>query len=462
MARFLAGEKRHSTKLWLVVIALTVITLLVGSWFISPPPPHKIVLATGQKGGAYYAFGTEYEKRLSPMGLEVQVVATNGSVDNLERLLRREADVAFVQGGTYPLVKDQDPQGVLRGLAAVYLEPLWVFYRGKQPVEDLSAFRGKAISVGPRESGTEAVSRCLLQAHGLADGSARLVNLSTGDAVERLRRKDGDLDVAMFVSSYQAPAIKELLQQDDVQLLSFRRDVAYARQFPYLTPVKLAEGVLDLQHNIPREEKTLLAPAALLVCREDLHPQVVDQVLKAATAVHGKGSLMDPPGKYPSLEGLDLPVHETADTYMKSGESFLSRLLPYWAVRWVLRLKLLLLPLVAVWVPFLKVLPMIYSWRANRLLHRHYAALREVESGIAQADDPADLRQRLQALERLRADMEELARKLPAAQQRDLYQWRLHVSLVRTEALDRLQRLEGPGATNGEPEVVAEGKLPGG
>ena len=171
---------------------------------------------------------------------------------------------------------------------------------------------------------------------------------------------------------------------------------------------------------------------------------------------------MDPPGKYPSLEGLDLPVHETADTYMKSGESFLSRLLPYWALRWVLRLQLLLLPLLAVWVPFLKVLPMIYTWRANRLLHRHYAALREVESEIAQADDPARLRERLQTLERLRSDMEALARKVPAAQQRDLYQWRLHVSLVRTEALDRLGRLEAKGGTNGEAVAVTQGKGAGG
>ena len=283
MALSFFQDRHRSTKLWLVVIALTVITVLISTWFVSPPPPHKIVLATGQPDGAYYAFGKEYEKHLNPMGLEVKVAATNGSIENLQRLLRREADVAFVQGGTYPLVKDQDPQGVLRGLAAVYLEPLWVFYRDRKPdekpAEDLSAFRGRTISIGPQGSGTEAVSRTLLEAHGLTDGAARLVNLTTAEAVDRLQKKDGDLDVAMFVSSYQAPAIKQLLQQEDVHLLSFRRDIAYARQFPSLTPVKLAEGVLDLQHDVPREEKTLLAPAALLVCRADLHPQVVDQVL---------------------------------------------------------------------------------------------------------------------------------------------------------------------------------------
>jgi hypothetical protein len=211
--------------------------------------------------------------------------------------------------------------------------------------------------------------------------------------------------------------------------------------------------VLDLEHNVPREDKTLLAPAALLVCRPDLHPQVVDQLLKTATAVHGKGSLMDPPGKYPSREGIDadMPLHEAAETYFTSGESFVSRVLPYWAARWVQRLKLLLLPLLAVWLPFLKVLPMIYSWRANRLLHRHYAALREAESVIAQTHEPAALRERLKSLEELRSAMEALSRKVPAALQRDLYHWRLHVSLVRTEALDRLRRLEGKDGEGGEP-----------
>jgi TRAP transporter TAXI family solute receptor len=444
MTRSPWGEKRRSTRVWLIVIALTAVTLLVGTWFISPPPPRRIVLATGQPDGAYYDFGRQYARRLGPLGLGVDVLETNGSIDNLEHLLHHQADVAFVQSGTYPLVAEQDTGKVLRGVAALYLEPLWVFYRGKAAVAGPADFRGRTISVGPSQSGTEAVSRSLLEAHGITPASARLLNLPTAEAVDRLKRPDGDLDVALLVASYQAPAIKDLLRQEDVRLLSFRRDIACTRQFPYLTPVKLAEGVLDLEHNIPAEDKTLLAPAALMVCRADLHPQVVDQLLKTATAIHGKGSLMDPPGKYPSHEGIDpdLPLHEEAETYLTSGESFLSRLLPYWAARWAQRGKLLLLPLLAVWLPFLKVLPMIYSWRVNRLLHRHYAALREVESAIAQTKEPAELKERLAYLEQLRGEMETLSRKVPAALQRDLYNWRLHVSLVRTEALDRLRQLE--------------------
>jgi hypothetical protein len=90
----------------------------------------------------------------------------------------------------------------------------------------------------------------------------------------------------------------------------------------------------------------------------------------------------------------------------------------------------------------LKILPMIYNYRVNRLLKRHYAALRTMESAIGQAGTPEELRDRLHALERLRADMETLSRKVPGHLQRDVYHWRLHVAVVRTEALERLAALE--------------------
>jgi hypothetical protein len=170
---------------------------------------------------------------------------------------------------------------------------------------------------------------------------------------------------------------------------------------------------------------------------------VVEQVLKAANNIHSSGSLIDPPNRYPTLEGVDIRIHESSETYMKSGESFLSRLLPYWGVRLVLQMRILILPLLAIWIPFLKIVPMIYNYRVNGLLKRHYAALREAESAIAHAETAEQLRQRLEVLEHLRSDMETLSRKVPAHLQRDVYHWRLHVSLVRAEALDRLRRMEG-------------------
>ena len=152
--------------------------------------------------------------------------------------------------------------------------------------------------------------------------------------------------------------------------------------------------------------------------------------------------LLDWPKTLPTLDSLDLPPHEAAETYMKSGESFLSRVLPYWAMRLVVQLKIFLLPLILVWVPAFKLVPLLYQMRINMLLKRHYTELREVETTLLQATTPEELRQRLQALDALRKNMERVSRKVPGLYQRDVYHWRQHVALVRSEGLERLERLE--------------------
>src|SRR5262249_39883522 len=194
--------------------------------------------------------------------------------------------------------------------------------------------------------------------------------------------------------SYRDPSVLELLRRPDVQLLSFRREIAHTRTFAALQPLKLPEGVIDLRHNVPSEDKTLLAAAALLVSRDDLHPRVVEQLLKVAHTVHRSGSLLDPPLRFPTLEGVDLPPHEAAEVYLTQGESFLSRTLPYPMLRWALILRLLVLPLI-VWLPFVRLLPEVTKWKVDRRFARLYATLQSIEHGVLTAESPEELREQI-------------------------------------------------------------------
>jgi len=439
------SEHRRRIALWLILAVLTLVLVVLAGHYLEPSPPKKIVLAAGQVGGGYYTFGREYQKRLERLGLRVEVEETTGSVDNLHRLVDGRADVAFVQGGTAPLVPD--PGETLRGLAALYVEPLWVFYRGRLASESLAALRGRRISMGPRESGTEAITKTLLAEHGFDLGSPLLVNLTTREAYRQLL--DGELGAAFLVTSYRDPAVVNLLLQPDVRLLSFPRDVVYTRKYHYLTAIKLNQGLLDLKDDIPRKDKTLLAPTAMLVARADLHPWVVEQILKVARAIHSPGSLLDPPLRFPSLEGVDLPVHETAETFLTSGESFLSSLLPYWALRRASQLRLLILPLLAVWLPFMRVLPVISMWRAGRWMKQYYASLNRVEGVLARAESPVELRVGLQTLEKLRSDVDSALRTLSGQRLRDASHCRLQLSLLQHQSLERLRRVEGDAGDPG-------------
>jgi hypothetical protein len=129
-----------------------------------------------------------------------------------------------------------------------------------------------------------------------------------------------------------------------------------------------------------------------------------------------------------------MPVHVSAERFMRTGESFLSRHLSYQGMRLFWQAQLLLLPALALLVPFWKTLPLLYTFRINQILRQHYIALREVEDRIDHCDEPEELRRHIVTLDGLRADLETLSRKLPLHLQRDVYDWRLHVALVRNEA----------------------------
>jgi TRAP transporter TAXI family solute receptor len=431
-------ETRRRTLLWTVGILLTVALVVVSAYLWGGSPPNKIVLATGQAGGVYDSFGREYQKRLGAQGLKVELVNTAGSVDNFRRIIEGKVDIAFAQSGTYQTVND--PQHKVSGLAAIYYEPLWIFSKRDIRMEDKMAYRPESVAVGPKGSGTEAIAKAIIAEQGYDITAPAIVNLSAADARRQLI--EGKLDVAFFVTSYRDGGILELLRHKELRLTSFRREIAYTRKFRGLTPVKVPEGLLDLKDNIPSENITLLSPSALLVARATINPRLVELVLKVAQAVHGPGDLLDPPLKFPSLEGVDVPINEAAETYLTSGESFLSRNLPYQALRWVLLLKLLLLPLLAVWLPLLRLAPLIASWRKGRLLKRYYARLRDVEGRIATARRPDELREGINELEALRGEVQVVSRRLPLQQQQDIYHWRLHVQLILNEALERLGRME--------------------
>ena len=418
-----------------IALAVTAVAVTLLS---SPSPPRKIVMATGQAGGMYDRHGAAYATRLQRIGLKVELVKTAGSIDNLRRLLQGDVDVAFVQGGTYPLVAD--PEEKIRGIAAVYYEPLWVFHGGGAGLRSLSELAGRRVSVGLPGSGTETVATALLKAHGMPGNTPNIERLANPVARDRLLQ--GRLQAAFFVTSYGDAVVNELLNRPEVRLLSFDRGAAYARKFPALTPLTLREGTLDLERNLPAQDVTLLAPAALLACRADLHPRVVEELLKVAQAIHGPGTLLDPPLRFPSRDGLDIPLHEAAEIYLTTGQSFVSRTLPYSVLRWTVLARVLVISLI-VWIPLVRVLPEVSKWRIDRRFTRLYTALREADSRLTAARDAAELKSALAELDRVCAEAEPLCQKIPSGRQHHLYDWRMHVDFVRAQAQMRLASMEG-------------------
>lgn len=425
--------------LWALALSLSLLSLGLSVWLLGSPPPRRVRLGTGDPSGGFAALGKEYRARLEPMGLHVELIESHGSIENLHRLARGEVDIAFAQTGVAQAL--EMPQGLCT-LAAVSSHPLWIFSRADMPIASLHDLAGRKVIVGPKDSGTEALARLLLQEYGVTDANATLLNSSMEQSRHKLASGD-DIDCAFMVCASEVPVIRQLLADKHVRLNNLAlHQLALSQRYRYLRRVTLPRGVLDLEHDVPRDDVRLLSPTIQLVARDNLHPRVVEQFLRVAQVVHAAGNRLDDPGDFPTLNAVDLPPHLAAEKFMRSGESLATQLFPYWGVRLFWQAQLLLLPLLALLLPFWRTLPLLYTFRINGILRRHYKALRELETRIDTCDDVLEMRKLLDALANLRTDLETLSRKMPAHLQRDVYHWRSHVALVRDEACERLAQLQ--------------------
>jgi hypothetical protein len=163
---------------------------------------------------------------------------------------------------------------------------------------------------------------------------------------------------------------------------------------------------------------------ASLVARKSLHPSFVPLFLEAATRAHQQGGLLAEPGTFPSPRHVEFPLDDAAEEYFRSGAPFLQRYLPFWAAAAVSRLKILLLPLIALLFPLLRIAPSILRWRTRRRIYRWYAVLDEIEQ--TDGDGRAERLERLAVLEK-----EISMVHVPLSYGEEHYNLRLHAEYVR-------------------------------
>jgi TRAP transporter TAXI family solute receptor len=438
-------EERHMEYLWIFgpAVLLGLIALLITYQFVDPAPPDRITIATGGPQGAYYAFAQRYREILARDGVTLDVLETDGSVQNIALLESSDAgvDVAFVQGGTGGYARGD----TLESLASLYYEPLWVFANESVSFAKPSDIVGKRMSIGPQGSGTRALVLELSRDAGIDESALVISDLTGKAAVDALRT--GSLDMVMLVASPESELVQELLRTSGIGLLGFARADAYTRRLRYLSKLTLPEGAIDLSGNLPPNDVGLLAPTANLVAREDLHPALVDLLLQAADEVHGGGGLFEQPGAFPSPRFLVFPLGEEARRYFTSGPPFLRRTLPFWAATLIDRLTVMLLPLIAIIIPLVRIMPPLYKWRVRRRVYKWYKKLRKLEGEIQDGVHDDEVAKFHLELGRIDTDVRKV--KIPWAYAEELYQLRLHIRYVR-EGLDKQPTTTGGAARRSE------------
>lgn len=410
---------------------LPVLLLALAYWWLKPTPPQTVVLATGPAQSAYEEFGKRYQKALAANGIEVRLLPSEGSLHNLELLREGSADLAFVQGGT-AVLQPQDHEE-LRSLGSLFVEPLWLFYRVQSAqrvspsgrIDALPQLRGMRVNVGTAGSGVPTLMDKLIEANRMEARVLKLSRLEQTPATVAFLA--GELDALVFASAPESPMVQMLLQTPGVRLMDFPQHEAYGRRFPFLSPVTLPRGVVDLAGNVPATDVRLVASTTALLAREDTHPALLQLFAQNAQALHSGAGWFHRAREFPSTRHSELAIAPEADRAINEPVPLLQRYLPFWVANLIERMWLVLGIVIAIMLPLSRIVPPLYQFRVRSRVFRWYGRLRVLEDDMASGRlPPAEL---VRALDELEAQVSRVI--VPLAYADELYALRNHIQLVR-------------------------------
>jgi TRAP-type uncharacterized transport system substrate-binding protein len=399
------SKRTHLHRLWLCFSALVMLVVLFLALVIKPAMPDRVVLLTGPEASVYHEFGVRLAQDLSARGINVDVVVTGGSLDNLQRLRDGDANAVALA----PSVADwqgkfgDSPPFV--ALGSVGIEPLWLFYRSDLEIGRVTDLAGRTLATEGTDTTSYQVANLLTDQVGLAD-RLDIVPLTDQVAEHSIQGFDSGTIDALFLSGQaDSNVVQSLLKSDRASLLSLDRGMAFAKRVSGATVIVAPEGVFDLARNVPPQDTQLLAAATCLVAHDDVQPALVPMLLSGVENTRQQNSSFISANEFPSSEHVTLPLAASAQRYFRQGEVGLSKYLPYRVVRFLNHVGFFVLPLLTVAIILLKAVPtglrIFGAIRIKRSLRR----LESVEKAFAAGVDAPTLLADLDRIDRSTATM---------------------------------------------------------
>jgi TRAP-type uncharacterized transport system substrate-binding protein len=393
--------------------------------YFFPAPPSKISMATAFKGSSFEYYGRRYREIFARSNVDLELRATSGAVENLQLLQDPKSgiQISFMLGG---ISNGKHAPGSW-SLGTVYNNPFWIFYSSNVLFDRLSQLEGKRIAVGPVGSGTRASAEQILGKGGVNSETATFLPYAGSAAVEALN--DGKVDAVWIIGTPDGAAVKSLLENPNVRIMSLPMAEAFTRIFPELARLVLPQGVIDIARNIPPNDVQLIGSTTKVLVRSDLHPEIVQLLLQTMVEVHGGSNIFQRTGEFPNSTDVEYPVAPAAIDFYKNGPSFMQRHLPLWLSVHAQRAIAVLVTAIALGLPLFRFLPMAYNWITRRRLFYWYGQLKDLEASFDFSLTDKNLAEKQAEIERIEEAVSHI--RFPLTFSDQLYNLRSHIDIVR-------------------------------
>jgi TRAP transporter TAXI family solute receptor len=197
----------------------------------------RLSIATGNTTGVYYQLGGGYARLIGQHvpGWTATAEATGASVENLRRVVSGDSDIAFTLADSAADAVNgkgsfSSPQPI-RALARIYTNYTQVLVRSDAGVAGLADLKGKPVSTGSPNSGTEVIALRLLKAAGLdPDRDVTRQKLSLPETVQAM--KDGTVKAMFWSGGLPTAGVTDLITSvgDDVRFLDLSAELPKLQQ----------------------------------------------------------------------------------------------------------------------------------------------------------------------------------------------------------------------------------------
>ena len=184
----------------------------------------RLSIATGGTSGVYFVYGGGLAKVISSdlEGYRATAETTSASVDNLILINDGGSDIAFTLGDTAldavegrEAFKEKVP---LRALAQIYDNYTQVVAKAGSDIKTIEDLKGKRVSVGAPNSGTEVIADRVLEAAGMdPKGDIKRQGLGVDESVQAM--KDGSIDAFFWSGGLPTGAITDLVTSQKITML---------------------------------------------------------------------------------------------------------------------------------------------------------------------------------------------------------------------------------------------------
>lgn len=287
----------------LAVLAATALAAGVAACGDVSGSGHRLSIATGGTTGVYYVYGGGLAKQLTDNIANTQATAsvTSASVENIKLLATGKADIAFSQAdtaadavnGTGSFTAKQP----IKAIARIYDNYAHVVIAPGLAASKVADLKGKRVSIGPPNSGTQVLARRLLEAAGLnPDSDISKQQLSINESVQAV--KDGTIDAFVWVGGLPTGGIVDLAtSKPDMKLLD-ATDLLAPMQDKYGKEYIGLDIDMSL-YKLPGTVKTVGVANVLLV-PDKMEEQLAYDITKTLfekkaqlTAVHPEAAKLD-------------------------------------------------------------------------------------------------------------------------------------------------------------------------